>query len=619
MEIEPQNKEIAGQSGGPASPARRRPWFFVALIFLLAAVVAWIWLSEGFDRQKKFTLTAVAAILMAVVLLVRLVCFSGLRWRTRLITLASVVSAVLVIKSLFRIQGVTGDLLPIIGWRSRPPESVVIAREQPLPTPLRGLREPVFFAATTNDFAQFMGRDRNGSVAGPALARDWQARPPQLIWRKAVGPGWSGFAVQGTAALTQEQRADQELVVCYNLLTGQVVWSHADEAHYRTTIAGEGPRATPTIAGNRVYTLGATGILNCLELSTGKLIWKKDIVVENGSKVPEWGFSGSPLIVDHRVIVSAGGTNGRSLVAYDQTTGAFVWGGGNARTGYSSPLPATLGERRQVLIFNEDGIAGHDTETGRLLWSHPWRGGHPHVALPLIVPQDRVLVSSGYGTGSELLQIGRDPQGKFSVVPLWKSIRLKAKFNNPVQREGYVYGLDDGILACLDLADGRLKWKEGRYGHGQIILTGGLLLIGAEDGRVVLVEATPVGHRELTQFQALNDKTWNPPALMGEYLMVRNHKEAACYRLPLQRGVTGTPVTSRRRRFQRDLFQHGVTVATLHEPAVRSADIFVRLWPAQLLDGREYLRSGFMAREQVRMERESSHGMDSLDSGGGNG
>jgi len=245
--------------------------------------------------------------------------------------------------------------------------------------------------------------------------------------------------------------------------------------------------------------------------------------------------AGSPLALGDLVIVNPGGKNGRSLVAYRLSNGEFLWGAGDDHASYSSPCAATIGGVAQVLIFNQRAIFGHDPSTGKVLWEHPWESKNPHVALPVVLEGDRVLVSSGYGVGSELLQLQRDQTGKFAVNRLWKTNRLKAKFNNPVTRDGYVYGLDDGILACLELATGELKWKDGRYGHGQFILVRDVLLITAENGEVVLVDPVPTGRRELTKFQALDGKTWNPPALAGDLLLVRNDQEAACYRLPAGR------------------------------------------------------------------------------------
>lgn len=513
-----------------AVPQRKPVRWWPALVILALAVAAGIgirlWPKTSF--QEKNIATAQVVIVSFFLGLLWVLFFSRLKWRVRLAVFGGVVSLIALTAGLFKIHGVTGDLLPILEWRWKQPDSIAMPVGQPTPPASRAT--PLL--QTTNDFPQFLGPQRNAQVAGPTLARDWKAQPPQKLWSQPIGAAWSGFAVLGNYAVTQEQRGEEEMVVAYDLQTGKVLWSHADKAKYNTIIAGEGPRATPTIVSNRVYTLGATGILNCLDLETGARIWTKDIIKDNQATVNGWGVSGSPLVIDQLVVVNAGGPNGRSLVAYDTATGAFVWGGGDAGADYSSPLPATLAGVRQILIFSSR-VAAHDVTSGKVLWEYPWPGGHPHIAVPVMLPGDRVLISSGYGTGSELLQIKQAADGKWSATRIWKSIRLKAKFTNVVYRDGFIYGLDDGILVCLDAADGTLKWKEGRYGHGQVILTGSLLLVTAENGDMVLVEPVPEEHRELTRFTALHGKTWNPPALAGEYLVVRNDKEAACYRLPI--------------------------------------------------------------------------------------
>jgi len=426
-----------------------------------------------------------------------------------------------------RIHGVTGDLVPIVRWRW-----AGAAWASPSGRAKPG-DQPSALNTFTNDYPQFLGPSRNGTVAQPRLARDWKAQPPQRLWLQPVGPGWSGFAVAGRRAVTQEQRGENETVTCYDLISGSPVWSYPYPAHFQSTLAGEGPRATPTLARNRVYALGSSGILNCLDLETGELMWSKDIVRDNQAKGEVWGMSGSPLLVDDLVILSAGGHHNRSLVAYRAATGEFAWGGGADEAGFSSPILADLANVRQVLIFNAGGVSAHDPVTGVALWRYHWPGGHPHVSTPVVLSDDRLLVSSGYGIGSEMLRVQKDSNGKLGAGRIWKSNRLKAKFTNLVFRDGFIYGLDDGIMVCLDAANGDLKWKQGRYGHGQEILVGDLLLISAESGEVILMEPNPREPLELGRFPALNGKTWNPPALAGQYLLVRNDKEAACYRLPL--------------------------------------------------------------------------------------
>jgi len=410
------------------------------------------------------------------------------------------------------------------------------------PAPAAAATATVAAAATAppaprvpGDFPQFLGPGRNGILRGFRLARDFDAHPPRLLWRQPIGDGWAGFAIVGDLAITQEQRDQEERVVAYDLRTGRARWRHADRTRYQTFIAGIGPRATPSVADGRVFAMGATGILNALDLATGRLLWSHRVVEENGAEQPQWGKAGSPLVIGGRVIVSAGGAAGRSLVAYDAIGGAPIWAGGTGEASYSSPIIAELAGRRQIVIFNARTIAGHDPETGALLWEHDWPPGSPNVTTPVPLPGDRLLVSAGYGLGAKAYRLEAGADGALQVRVDWESPRLKSKFGNIVLHGGFAYGLDDGVLACLDPATGERKWKAGHYGHGQILLVEDLLLVQTEEGEIVLIEPSPDGLRELTRFVALDGKTWNPPALAGALLVVRNDREAAAYELPARR------------------------------------------------------------------------------------
>ena len=512
-------------------PRGVRWWPAGTILFLAGVAVAGVWAATGANHQLRNLRTMAVGVVAGVLLVLWSQLYSRLSGRTKLAVLGGVLGLVGTVAGLVRIRGVTGDLIPILQWRwvegTQPTGPAVTLPVQPAGAP-----GPAGLAGDA--YPQFLGPDRDAIVTGIHLASDWRSHPPRQLWRHAVGAGWSGFAVKGPYAVTQEQRGPAEAVVCYQLLTGQPIWAHADPAHYSTTLAGEGPRATPTIAGDRVVAQGATGLLNCLDLKTGRLLWSTNILEANGSRLPEWGVSCSPLVWNHWVIVSPGGRNERSLVAYDIDSGRFVWGGGEDGAGYSSPCLATLDGVRQVLIFDGGGVSGHAATTGQVLWRYPWPGGHPHVAMPVVLGTDRVLISSGYGTGSEVVRVSGGPTTPWRAVRLWKSLRLKAKFTNVVQKNGYIYGLDDGILVCLDAATGQLRWKGERYGHGQMILADDLLLVTVESGAIALVDPQPQAFRELARLTVFDRKTWNPPALAGPYLLVRNDAEAALYRLPLR-------------------------------------------------------------------------------------
>ncbi|HVY70885.1 MAG TPA: PQQ-binding-like beta-propeller repeat protein [Verrucomicrobiae bacterium] len=428
----------------------------------------------------------------------------------------------------------SGDLIPILEprWAKR---ELPQAKSAPTVAASPAPKTPEPAASARADFPQFLGPHRTAVINGVTLDADWAAHPPQIVWRQKIGAGWSGFVIVGNRAITQEQRGEEELVTCYDLSTGQLLWSHADAARYFTPIAGEGPRATPTVVSNRVFTLGSTGILNCLDLASGKSLWTHNITTEAGAKVPDWGYAGSPLMLDGKVIVSAGGEQGKSMLGYRADSGELAWSAGNTQASYGTPFAATLAGTRQILIFNQRRVTSHDAQSGAVLWDYPFGAGMPNVSIPVVIGPDEVVFSSGYGVGSELLHIRGQADGKLAAERVWESKKMKAKFANLVAHEGFLYGLDDGILACVDLKDGSQRWKEGRYGHGQGLWIGDLYLLMAENGELVLLRPTPDKPNELHRFRVFDSKTWNPIAISGEWLLVRNDLEAACLKVALKK------------------------------------------------------------------------------------
>ncbi|MCG8604189.1 PQQ-like beta-propeller repeat protein, partial [bacterium] len=478
--------------------------------------------------QEKVLQTILLQIIALLLLILWILFLSRVAWKTRLLTFGAVVLILVGIGSLVRVREVSGNLVPKLTWRWT---------KQTHATPVVDVQASAYASTEENElgesrrFMQFLGSDRNAKVESVRLERDWQAHPPKLVWRKPIGAGWSAFSVKGNLAVTQEQHGPNEMVVCRDLLTGSVIWTHSDDERYATVVGGEGPRATPTIAGELVFTMGGTGLLNCLQLKTGALIWQKHVLKVHGTKANDWGVSWSPLVLDSLLVISAGGGQGPSLAAYRAHTGDQVWVSGNDRSGYSSPLLANLGGMDQVLVFNDTSVTAHRLDDGYILWKYPWPADTETVAQPIILPEDHVLITSGYGVGSKLLKISSGTDGMAVPSLVWESNRLKAKFTNVIYDAGYVYGLDDGILTCIDAGDGKRKWKQGRYGHGQILLVDDLLLVQAESGDIALVEARPDEFIEVARYPALEGKTWNNPAFAAPYLLVRNSKEAACYEL----------------------------------------------------------------------------------------
>jgi outer membrane protein assembly factor BamB len=381
-----------------------------------------------------------------------------------------------------------------------------------------------------SEWPGFRGPERDGVVRGVRIETDWSKSPPIALWRRPIGPGWSSFAVGNGRIYTQEQRGNHEIVSAYYLKSGNPVWRHRDPARFWESNAGPGPRATPTLSHGRVYTLGATGILNALDARSGAVAWSRNAASDTDRKVPYWGIASSPLVVGDVVIVATAG----SLAAYDVATGNPRWFGPKGGSGYSSPHLATIDGVPQVVLVNGPGAIGVNPSDGTVLWQHAWGGDS--IVQPAVLADGDLLIGSGSGladkTGMLRVAVAHEPGG-WSVKERWTSAGLKPYFNDFVVHAGHAFGVDGSILACIDLEDGKRKWKGGRYGNGQLVLLPDqdLLLVLSDDGELALVSASPEKFTEIARFPAIEGKTWNHPVLVGDVVLVRNDQEMAAFRL----------------------------------------------------------------------------------------
>jgi hypothetical protein len=401
-------------------------------------------------------------------------------------------------------------------------------------TPSKAKTEPAKPAAadeTAAEWPGFRGPGRDSIIRGVRIETDWSKSPPVALWRRPIGPGWSSFAVRSDLLYTQEQRGDDEIVACYKVSTGRPVWKHHDAVRFWESNGGAGPRATPTLGGGRVYTFGATGILNALDAGNGAVVWSRNAASDTHTKVPMWGFASSPLVVDDVVIIAAAGT----LAAYDLANGKPRWVGPHHGGSYSSPQLVTIDGVAQILLLSPPGVISVAPADGRLLWQHSWEGGA--IVQPALTADGDVLInaiSMTGGIGMRRIAVAHGPAG-WTAEERWTSNGLKPYFNDFVVQKGHAFGFDGNILACIDLADGKRKWKGGRYGNGQLVLLPDqdVLLVLSEEGELALVRATPDQFTEFARFKAIEGKTWNHPVLVGDTLLVRNGEEMAAFRLSL--------------------------------------------------------------------------------------
>jgi len=430
--------------------------------------------------------------------------------------------------TLVRTGGITGDADSDLAWRwSQTPEERLLAQAGGVPA-ARGSASAA--AEVGAVWPGFRGPERDGVARGARIATDWKSSPPVELWRKPVGPGWSSFAVGGGRLYTQEQRGEYEVVACYGAADGEPLWIHRDAARFYESNGGAGPRGTPALSDGRVYTLGATGILNALDARDGSLLWSRNAAADTETKVPGWGFAGSPLVVGDLVVVATAGT----LAAYDRASGEPRWFGPKGGGGYSSPHLVTIGGVTQIVLMCGPGAVSVAPEDGRLLWQHPL-SSNGRIVQPAQLADGDLLVSEGEGSYLYRLAVARG-DGGWKVEERWSSEGLKPYFNDFVAHEGHAYGFDGGALACIDLSDGARKWDGGSYGSGQLVLLPeqDVLLVVSEQGELALVGAAPERFAELARFPAIKGKTWNHPVVAGDVLLVRNAEEMAAFRLTPQ-------------------------------------------------------------------------------------
>ena len=452
--------------------------------------------------------------------------------RRRLATIALGLVTVWGSCTLGRIDGFRGDYLPELAWRWTPTAEQQLVNRRPS----TALETSLEWQPVNVEWPGFRGPNRNGQAEWRGERLDWTTSEPRELWRIPVGPGWSSFAYASGRLFTQEQRGEDEAVSCYDAETGDLVWMRTNKTRFFEIVSGAGPRGTPTIADGRLYSLGGTGVLQCLDPAKGDVLWKHDLPAELNAPVPMWGFSSSPLVIDGCVIVLAGAKGDDGLVAFDATSGEVMWRVTSPAKGmsYSSAQQIELAGFQQVVFGDAKGLFAVDPSDGRVIWRFRpsgWDG--PAMCQPQQAGPSSLIVPLGDGVGVARLNFEIDETDNWQITETWTSNRLKPSFNDFVVHSGQVFGFDQNIFVSLNAATGQRNWKRGRYGFGQVILlpTTDQMIVVTEPGDLVLVAADPERHQESGRISALNDKTWNHPILVGNRLFVRSSTVAVCYEL----------------------------------------------------------------------------------------
>ena len=382
--------------------------------------------------------------------------------------------------------------------------------------------------ANSLEWHQWRGPNRDGISPETGLLKRWSDDGPTELWRIALGEGFSGVSISDGRAYTMFVKGEDEIVVCLDASSGNEIWRYLDDYRFENRQGGDGPRATPTVDGDRVYVLSAYGRLVALDAINGKELWSHDFTKAFSSNVPRHGFSVSPVIEGELLLIETGGESGKALLACDKRNGKIVWSSEDDAIGYSSPIIVTILGTRQTVFFTGRGLVSVSPKDGEIFWRYDWPTRfNVNAATPIFIPPDKIFISSGYDMGAAVVQI-KEADGKLTAVEVWTSREMKNHFSSSVLYGGYVYGFDNAFLKCIDAETGEEQWVKRGFGKGSLIYADGNLIILGEGGNLALAKATPIQYEEAAQMQIFNGRCWTMPTLSGGKLYLRNTEEMIC-------------------------------------------------------------------------------------------
>jgi outer membrane protein assembly factor BamB len=377
------------------------------------------------------------------------------------------------------------------------------------------------------DWPQWRGPNRDGISPETGLLDSWPKGGPPLLWKiQGLGEGYASGAVSGGRLYIQGQQGDEEFVLAYDSSTGKQLWRVQTGRQFRES-RGYGPRGTPSVDGDRLYSLAADGMLVCLETATGKRVWGFNIVDRFHGQVLHWGISESPLVDGDRVIVTPGAA-GAAVVALDKMNGKVLWTSQNDQAGYSSPVAYDAGGSRKVVIFTGEAAIGLDFNSGRLLWRYERVANRTADIATPIVHDGQVFLSSDYGTGCALLKVSAD-----GASEVYFNREMRNHYSTSVLVGDYLYGFSSSILTAMKFQTGEVAWRDRSVGKGSLIYADHHLYCLGEEGVVGLVEATPAGYRETSRFEIPKGgfPTWSQPVIADGKLYLREQDNLYCYNI----------------------------------------------------------------------------------------
>ncbi len=387
------------------------------------------------------------------------------------------------------------------------------------------------------DWPQWRGPNRDGLSFEKSIIDHWPEKGPEVLWRVSVGEGYSGVAISNGRLFSMWDEREFQYLVCMDPRNGKEIWRHKIGSSYKDSW-GNGPRSTPVVDDTIVFVTSAHGRLHAVNVSDGKQLWIHDLPAEYGGRIPDHGYSSSPLVEGDKLFVEVGGKKGYSFVAFNKINGEVVWQTQTDEPSYSSPIAVTINKTRQIVFLSAAGLFSLSSEDGSLYWRYDWEARCPatkfptNTATPIFIAPDKIFISVGYGTITGASVVRLQKQGEeFSVEEIWKSKAMKNVINSSVFYGKHIYGFDNNVLACVDALTGEKKWRIRGFQRGSLIAADGHLIVLGERGKLSLVEASPVKFKEISSVQILDGICWTNPSLANGKLYLRNQKEIVCLNL----------------------------------------------------------------------------------------
>ena len=389
------------------------------------------------------------------------------------------------------------------------------------------------------DWPQYLGPNRNAIYPDKALTKTWPDDGPKVVWRKKdIGEGLCGLVVSGEKAILFHEIARQDVIECLNAKTGRSIWSNQYPTSFSDSLgSGGGPRATPAIIENKVYTMGAQGMVVCTDMTSGKTIWQVDAQKKFRAPNGFFGMACSPLIEGNALLLNIGGENGMGIVALNKINGKLLWKTLDDEASYSSPVMATLQGKRRAVFFTRSGLAVINPIDGNIDYQQHWRSrihASVNAAAPLVVA-DQIFITSSYNTGALVIKSTKERYKK-----IWSNdTSLSSQYASVMHKDGFLYGTHGRAdipptpaLRCIELATGKIRWSEDRFGDCQMILCGDRLAALMENGELVLGQVSPNGWKEISRAQVVGSDARRQPALADGRLYVRSKNQISCLEVP---------------------------------------------------------------------------------------